>query len=79
MLLDGVPIDERDVAALVRILPDTLGRKLTVAQTFRSPIVALTVGERRDLEAAVARTRELDELLRQRILSKKGEWQRRGF
>jgi hypothetical protein len=79
MLLDGVPIDERDVAALVRILPHTLGRKLTVAQTFRSPVVALTVVERRDLEAAVARARGLDEVLRQRILSRKGEWRRQGF
>jgi hypothetical protein len=71
MLLDGVHIDDRDVPQLARLVPPALGRKLLVAHTFRSQVVALTSSERDHLVAAVLKApAELDEV-RDRILSRR--------
>ena len=41
MLLEGVPINERQIPQLAGLLPTELAKKLTVARTFGSQIVAL--------------------------------------
>jgi hypothetical protein len=77
MLLEGVPIDERHIQQLAALLPNELAKKLTVARTFGSQIVALTHRERQEILLALERSSgKLDEDLRLLIL-RQASWRRR--
>ena len=76
MLLEGVPIDERQIRQLAALLPTELAKKLTVASTFGSQIVALTHREQQAILMALERSSErLDEDLRLHIL-RQASWRR---
>ena len=79
MLLGGVPIDERDIPEIARLLRPALASKLTVARTFRSEVIALTAEERDEILLAVERAPgQLDEDLRDLIL-RQSSWRRRRY
>ena len=76
MLLGGVPIEDRHIPELARLLPKTLASKLTVARTFGSQVVALTSEERRQIVMAIERAPgTLDDDLRYLIL-RQPSWRR---
>jgi hypothetical protein len=71
MLVGGVPIDDRLLRELARIVPRTLARRVDAALLYRAKVLGLTVAERETilaaLEDAPADLAELrDALLRER-------------
>lgn len=77
MLLEGVPIDERQIPELAGLLPTPLANRLTVARTHGSRIVALTAEEREQILMAIERNPgRLDYDLRHLIL-RQTSWRRR--
>jgi len=77
MLLEGVPIDDRQIRQLLGVVPPALANKLTVARVFGSQVVALTAEERAQILAAIEREpRRLDDDLRDLIL-RQTKWRRR--
>lgn len=76
MLLEGVPIDERHIPQLAGLLPTELAKKLTVARTLGSQIVALNAKERQQILLALERSPgKLDDDLRLLIL-RQNSWRR---
>ena len=76
MLLEGVPIDERHISQLAGLLPTELAKKLTVARTLGSQIVALTANEREQILLALERSPgKLDDDLRLLIM-RQSSWRR---
>jgi hypothetical protein len=76
MVLGGVPIDDRHVLQLERLLPTALANKLTVARTLGSQIVALSAEEREQILTAIERAPgKLDDDLRYLIL-RQASWRR---
>ena len=77
MLLEGIPIDDRQIRQLLGVVPPALANKLTVARVFGSQVVALTAEERAQILAAIEREpRRLDDDLRDLIL-RQTKWRRR--
>jgi hypothetical protein len=52
-LVGGVPVDERLLGQLARVVPPMLARRLDTALFYRAKILALTIEERREILAAL--------------------------
>ena len=77
MLVGGVPVDERLIGQLARVVPTTLARRLDSALFFRSKVLGLTVAERREILAALeAPPAGLEEL--RAVLLQEDVWRRSG-
>lgn len=53
MLVGGVPVDERLLTELARLLPPTLARRLDTALFYRAKVLGLTIAEREAVLAAL--------------------------
>jgi hypothetical protein len=53
MLVGGVPVDERLLRELARVVPPTLARRLDTALTYRAKVLGLTIAERKAILAAL--------------------------
>ena len=53
MLVGGVPVDERLLRELARVVPPTLGRRMDTALFYRAKVLGLTVDERKAILAAL--------------------------
>jgi hypothetical protein len=53
MLVGGVPVDERLLRELARVVPPALARRLDTALFYRAKVLGLTVAERRAILAAL--------------------------
>ena len=53
MLVGGVPIDDRLLRELARIVPPTLARRVDTALLYRAKVLGLTIAERETILAAL--------------------------
>ena len=53
MLVGGVPIDDRLLRELARIVPRTLARRVDTALLYRAKVLGLTIAEKETILAAL--------------------------
>ena len=75
MLVGGVPIDDRLLRELARIVPPTLARRVDTALLYRAKVLRITVAEREIILAALEDApADLAEL--RGVLLRELEWRR---
>lgn len=75
MLVGGVPIDDRLLRELARIVPPTLARRVDTALLYRAKVLGITVAEREIILAALEDApADLAEL--RGVLLRELEWRR---